>query len=300
MAAFDHGIKIITHEAGRHLAEVAGEHCTSWEPIVSEVQTVERLADRAFRAARGDERFVVYFEAYTYWDASAPRSALCKSGLLSERERLPTVCILFILHPRGYQSLKGRFRLRVGARTTQLLAVREVCLWKKTPQPWWDAVPGLMPLYPLCRHGRRPPDAVTHAAEVIEANERDVVKRGNLLTLLEVFGTLAYPDLDVVALIGSQSMRESPGYQRIMREGAVETARAYILDLLESRFGRRPAQSVADIVNTIEDLGRLEALHRRPALCAGLDEFLEDLASEEGGGTPTRQRRRRGRREAGG
>jgi len=54
------------------------------------VQATERLADRAFLARQGRQRFVVYFEAYTRWADSARWSVLAKSALLSERERVPT------------------------------------------------------------------------------------------------------------------------------------------------------------------------------------------------------------------
>jgi hypothetical protein len=36
---------------------------------------------------------------------------LARSGLLSERERLATVSVLYILLPRGYRPQQGRFRL---------------------------------------------------------------------------------------------------------------------------------------------------------------------------------------------
>jgi hypothetical protein len=91
MPAYDAGFKIVARAAGQQLAALAGIACDQWTPIVSEVQTAERLADRVFRARRGRNRFLVYMEAYTYWATAAPWSILSKSGLLSERERLPTV-----------------------------------------------------------------------------------------------------------------------------------------------------------------------------------------------------------------
>jgi hypothetical protein len=72
MPDFDAGFKIVAHHVGRQLAELAGVVGQQWEPMVSEVQATERLADRAFRARRGRERFVVYMEAYTRWSRSAP------------------------------------------------------------------------------------------------------------------------------------------------------------------------------------------------------------------------------------
>jgi hypothetical protein len=291
MPEFDHGFKIIAHTSGRQLAELAGVPCTRWEPMTSEVQTVERLADRAFLAAHGRERFVVYFEAYTYWDAAAPWSVLAKSGLLSERERLPTKCLVFVLHPRGYQPQRGRFRLAVGGRTTQLVSLTEVCLWKKRPQPWWEQAPAVMTLYPLCRHGQPPPEALIHAAGVIERRESDAVRRADLLTILSVFGKLAYPDIDPKEIIGRQKMKESPFYQEIMDEGRVEKGRAYILAVLQERFGPRAAAAIAPAVNAVTDVPQLDLLHRLAIRCSGLDEFREALpAADEGTARPKRRR----------
>jgi hypothetical protein len=66
MPAYDSGFKIVARTSGRQLADVAMSPVDEWLPVVSEVQTAERFADRAFRARRGNEWFVVYLEAYTY------------------------------------------------------------------------------------------------------------------------------------------------------------------------------------------------------------------------------------------
>src|SRR5215470_4715400 len=105
--------------SGRQLAAVGGVRCDRWTPAVSDVQTTERLADRVFQARRGLQRFLVYMEAYTSWKASAPWSILAKSGLLSERERLPTMSLVYILRPRGYRPQGGNFHLKVDVESTQ-------------------------------------------------------------------------------------------------------------------------------------------------------------------------------------
>ena len=55
MPAYDSGFKIATRTSGRQLADVAMSPVDEWLPVVSEVQTAERFADRAFRARRGSE-----------------------------------------------------------------------------------------------------------------------------------------------------------------------------------------------------------------------------------------------------
>ncbi len=169
MQDFDHGFKEVAQHAGRELARLADVECDHLRPLSGEVQaTTERLADLAFQARHERERFVVYFEAYARWNRRAPLNLLAKSGLLAERERLPVLPIVFILRRRGYRSQNGRLELNVGGKVTQLLLFHEVPLWEVEPQPWWENAPALMPLYPLCRHGRRPRAAIVHATQVIE------------------------------------------------------------------------------------------------------------------------------------
>ena len=112
MAEFDHDIKLITDRSARELARAAGLRCGRLTPLEGTLPaTVELLADRAFRASRGRERFVVYFEFYARWDRNAPWDMLAKSGLLSQRLRLPAVCLAFVLLPQGFRSQGGQLRL---------------------------------------------------------------------------------------------------------------------------------------------------------------------------------------------
>jgi hypothetical protein len=277
MPAYDSGFKIVARDAGRRVTDLADYPVDDWTPVVSEVQTTERFADRAFRARRGTERFIVYLEAYTYWKQEAPWNLLAKAGLLSERERLPTVCLVYILRPRRYQPQQGRFELSVSGETTQYLRLREVCLWQVTPQPWWEQVPGLMALYPLCRHGRAPREAVSYAAGAIQTATPDTIRRADLLTTLAIFGKLAYRRLNVEDLIGREQMRESPLYEEIKDEGRVESFQAAVLENLEVRFGRAAAVQFAPVVRRVTRLEKLRRLHRRAARCATPDEFEKGL-----------------------
>ena len=236
-----------------------------------------RFADRAFRARRGSERFVVYFEAYTYWKKEAPWNLLAKSGLLSERERLPTVCLVYILRPRGYKPQHGRFQLKVDGEASQFLCFKEICLWQVEPQPWWDQVPGLMALYPLCRHGRPAKQAVAHAAGAITATTADTMIGADLLTTLAIFGKLAYKQLDVMGLIGREQMKESALYAEIGDEARVETAQADVLAVLEERLGKQAAASCRDAVLRVTKRDKLGRLVRLAARCADVETFQRGL-----------------------
>jgi hypothetical protein len=282
MAEFDHGVKIIARTTGRYLARVAGLTCQRLDPLESTLQaTTELLADRVFLARRGRERFVVYFEFYTTWNRHVPWDLLAKSALLSQQQRLPTACIVFILQPRGYRPQGEQFRLEVAGSPTQQLWFREVCLWQVDPQEWWEEVPGLMALYPLCRHQRPPREAIRHAADVIEQKLPDPGEQADGLFLLSIFGGLAYPQLDVVGIIGREKMKESKFAQEMRQEGRqegrIENARENILDLLNARFGKDAAAEVSAAVNAIEQPKVLKQLLRIAGTCSALDKFRAAL-----------------------
>jgi hypothetical protein len=109
---YDGGFKIAARSSGAGLSRLAGIVPDVWEPIGDTLQTTEGLADRAFRATCGTDKFVFYMEAYTRWVESAPWSVLAKSGLLSERERLPVWSLLFVLLPQGYAKQGARSSCR--------------------------------------------------------------------------------------------------------------------------------------------------------------------------------------------
>jgi predicted transposase YdaD len=155
--------------------------------------------------------------------------------------------------------------------------LKEICLWKVKPQPWWDDVPGLMALYPLCRHGRTPKQAVAHAAGAIAAATADTIVRADLLTTLAIFGKLAYKQLDVMGLIGREHMKESALYAEIGDEARVETAQAYVLAALEERFGPEAAATCRDAVQRVTKQDRLHRLHRLAVRCANVQAFQRGL-----------------------
>jgi len=237
------------------------------------VQTTERLADRAFRARRGRERFVVYMEAYTVWTKTAPWSLLAKSSLLAERERLPVCSLVYVLRPRGYRPQHGHFRLQVGRQPMQQVWFREICLWRQEPKAWWTEAPALMALYPLCRQERPAREALAYAAAVITDGATDSIVRADLLTTLAIFGKLAYPRLDVLGLIGREQMRESKIYEEIKDEGRLEVRRADVLEAVEIKFGAEARSEFAPLLEAVRDSDRLAALHRLVLRARDLSEF---------------------------
>lgn len=270
MAEFDHGVKRITDTSARELARVAGVACERLRPLEGTLpSTTELLADRAFLASRGRERFVVYFEFYTRWDRHAPWDMLAKSGLLSRRLRLPTVCLAFVLLPRGFRSQGGQLRLEVAGAPTQQLWFREVCLWELEPEDWWHGVPGLMILYPLCRHRQSPREAVRHSAAAIEHLALPGGERADWLSWLNIFGGRLLPRDEVARIIGEEKMRESSVYRGIIGEGE----RTAILRVLRARFGPDLPEDLTARLNRLYEPRQLEPLADLAATCPQLEDF---------------------------
>ena len=281
MPDFDGGFKIVARHAGRELTELAGVVCDEWEPMGDTVQTTERLADRAFRARRGRERFLVYLEAYTIWKAEAPWSMLAKSALLAERERLPTLNLVFILRPKKYRPQQGTFRLETAFGPSQQVWFREIPLWEVEPTADWENHPGLMPLFPLARHGCRQEEAVTRAAQAITEHTSDSLIRADLLTTLAIFGKLVYPSLDILHLIGSEQMKESKFFEEVIAmgraEGELMRARSAVLEALDVKFGTKAAAEFREAVQEIGDLDQLSDLLRLAIKSRGVSGFRRGL-----------------------
>jgi hypothetical protein len=173
--------------------------------------------------------------------------------------------------------------LEMGGEPTQQLWFREVPLWEQEPGPWWEEVPALMPLYPLCRHGRRPRQAIEYAAGVIEQRVAGEMERADTLGLLDIFGELAYPRLDVGAIIGREKMRESRFGREMRQEGQLEATRKAILLVLRGRFGPEGMDEVANCLTGLDDPEQLERLVTHAATCPDLRQFLAGVPRQAAG-----------------
>ncbi|HUG92001.1 MAG TPA: hypothetical protein VML55_14275 [Planctomycetaceae bacterium] len=196
--------------------------------------------------------------------------------MLAERERMPVLNLVFVLLPRGYRSPGGQFRLEAAGSPTQQVWFREVCLWGHSPEPWWEEAPGLMPLFPLCRHRLSRKQAIERAAVAITDHTVDRVQRATLLTTLGIFGRLVYGNLPVMELIGREAMKESPFFQEI----AAATARDAVTAVLEARFGIEAAKEFHSVLESIGDDERLKDLVRVAAKCRRIADFRRAVTAD--------------------
>jgi predicted transposase YdaD len=135
-----------------------------------------------------------------------------------------------------------------------------------------------MALYPLCRHHRSRRQAVAYAAETIVARTPDHILRADLLTTLAIFGKLAYPNLDVLGIIGREQMKESKFFQEVLEEGRLEGRRVALLETLDWRFGSGCVAELAETVGGLNDPEQLAELQRVATTCRRLADFRRALA----------------------
>lgn len=275
MADLAAGFSIIARNAGQALSQLAGHVCQEWEPLQHHVNDAI-----AFRAQENDQPFIACLQAFARWDDRVLWKMLADSSLLTVQERLPTLCLLYVLVPAGYRPQGGQFRLRVGAAPTQALWFREVCLWELPPEPWWENFPGLMALYPLSAHRLEPAQAITLASERIRKHEKDAKVRADLHTMLALLAQLRYPTADVLGIIGKERMKESPLYDELLAEGCVAQCREDILQIVQLRFGERDAKQCRKLLNGVTDLGDLKELLKQAVVSKRLEQFRRALDRE--------------------
>lgn len=205
---------------------------------------------------------------------------LSKSGLLSERERLPTRTLVFILTQKGYENQKGTKLLQVAGVPTQQVWFTEIRMWEQEPQPWWDFHPGVMALFPLCKHQMSVSAAVTQAATSIRNREMDGVRRAELLTSLGFFGKLMDRDLDVFALIGRHEVDESGFGKELAKDALERLAREHIAQVIKQRFGEEVLKEVAKALEGVSGEKALEDLFALVLKAKGANRVRKALAGK--------------------
>ena len=81
---------------------------------------------------------------------------------------------------------------------------------------------------------------------------------------------------DIMIESAAYDLIKKEGFEEGVREGALETARKMVLEVLEERFGIVPL-SLIERIRSISDETVLTALVRQAVRCGSLDEFREAI-----------------------
>ena len=154
---------------------------------------------------------------------------------------------------------------------------------------------GLLPFTPLMRPptGTAPEAWVERCIETTKTAPVDSRTRSTLLYALSVFGGLIHPPELFQDGILEALMRESPVYERVMQrgiqqgieqgieQGKKEHAVEAILTVLEVRFQTDVAEKLKPFLRAIDDLQRLDHLHRVATQALDVDAFTQVLLNLE-------------------
>ena len=135
--------------------------------------------------------------------------------------------------------------------------------------------PGLLPLTPLMQPpaGMPPENWAQECIDATRAAPVDQKTEADLLFALYLFGSIVYDPQVFKRRIPEELMRESKGYQLMLRENTIE----HIIALLEQQFHTEAVRALTPMLQNINDLERLKELHLAAARVPNIENFAQKL-----------------------
>ena len=265
---------------------------TVLEIVTPEQPTVEmHQADILIKALYDGREVLVHFEFQTT-DSYDPEMPLRMAGYIIraiEVHRLPVYSNVVYLRPDAGRNDPGKFEqnlenhnISIEYQVFRLIEIdgQEILDLKSV---------GLIPFTPLMK---RPADVDSEQwlrRCVQAADSIDVVNKPEYLGSLAVLGNLVYDSQMILDIISEETMQQPPiveyvapqareqGIQQGIQQGALQTTRKHILEALTLRLQFDAAQTFKSTLDAIDDLQRLEQLHRAAILAETLEDFTQAL-----------------------
>ena len=135
--------------------------------------------------------------------------------------------------------------------------------------------PGLLPFTPLMQPpaGMAPESWAQECIDATRAAPVDQETQADLLFALYLFGSIVYDPQVFKRRIPEELMRESKGYQLMLRENTIE----HIIALLEQQFHTEAVRALTPMLQNIDDLERLKELHLAAARVPNIENFAQKL-----------------------
>jgi predicted transposase YdaD len=242
---------------------------------------VELEVDFLAEVTHAGETFVLHPDFQTRYDSEMRERMLDYRVRLRRAYGKPVLSVVIWLTAVGYPGA-GHNRLEevVCGQRQLVFEFAEVRLWELEPADYLAAgETALLPLVPLM--GAQPSAEALAQAVTAVAAVSETAERADLYTGLSVLGALRYSRELIRSLIRREAMKESPIYQEILEEGAVQQSRDYIVDVLSVRFGEVPPEIAGELAE-VADLETLRHLLRLAVRCESIADFRAQMASREG------------------
>ena len=138
--------------------------------------------------------------------------------------------------------------------------------------------PGLLPFTPLMKPPAEmdPENWVRECIDATRAVPVDQRTQADLLFALYLFGSIVYDPQFFKRRIPEELMRESKGYQLMLRENTIE----HIIALLEQQFHTQAVRALTPMLQNIDDLERLKELHLAAARVPNIEAFTQELIDQ--------------------
>ena len=264
------------------------EDITVLEIITPEQPTIEmHQADTLIKALRDDQAVLVHFEFQTT-DSYDPEMPLRMAGYIIraiEVYRLPVYSNVIYLRPDAGNNDPGKFEQNL-ERHNISIEYQVFRLIEMDGQEILDSKPvGLIPFTPLMK---RPVDmdAEQWLRRCVQtADSIDVSSKPEYLGSLAVLGNLVYDSETILEIISEETMQQPSIVEYVapqareqgIQQGARETTRKHILEVLTLRLQPNVAETLKPTLEAIDDLQRLEQLHRAAILAESLEDFMQAL-----------------------
>ena len=292
MAQYDEIVKHLMHQYADEFAmlSLGTSDVQVLETLDTEQQRVKvQRNDMTFKVLWHNEIVLLHIEVQTEdsRDKPMPLRMLSYTSELLLRHELPVYSVVIYLSPNAGQTDPGGYRygnddfgLQHGYQVIRLADLEGESFLEA-------ASVGLLPFTPLMK----PPEEMEaetwleNCVEKIEAAPVDTQTRGTLLFALSLLGGLVHDPSFFEKMLSEEMMQESPYYeiviQRGVQQGARETSINNILSVLTERFPNCDVQSVAEALESIENLDHLTELHRRAVKTPSIDRYLQELHTSD-------------------
>ena len=256
------------------------------------------LADSFIRITTGSEQAIVHCEFQTHDSRETPMP-FRMAGYIGSAigfYKLPIYSHVVYLHPTAGRTDPGMYVQEVSGYNIGI-QYRVLRLTEMDGQALLDTNRvGLVPFAALMKPpaSLEPPEWIRHCARAIEAGTEDESQQNQTLADLAILGGLAYDSQIIREAISEAIVQESSiiqyfaeqaleqGIEQGIEQGKKQHAVEAILTVLEVRFQADVAGKLKPFLGAIDDLQRLDQLHRVAAQAADIDEFTHALLNLEG------------------
>lgn len=243
------------------------------------------LADSFIRITTGNEQAIVHCEFQTHDSRNAPMPFRMAGyiGSAIEFYKLPIYSHVVYLHPTAGRTDPGLYVQEAPGYNIGI-QYRVLRLTEMDGQTFLEANrAGLLPFAALMK----PPDAleapewIAHCARTIDTNTEDESQKREALADLAILGGLVYDSQTIREAISEVIVQESSIIQYFTEKGIEQGKKQYaveaILAVLEVRFQTDVAEKLKPFLGAIDDLQRLDQLHRVAARASNIKEFTDAL-----------------------